>query len=684
MSKLLKIFRLVLRVISNFPPWIINISYMKNHYGLVLTLSIVLTCFVNLQAQDSLKIRMRNQAQQHFLEKDYFKALPLYRELLKFFPKEPEYQYRTGVCLININKDPDEAIRLLRPVSVSDYDPMAWYYLGRALHSYYSFEDAIKAYSKFMLTGKSTDIKLLAVERLIEMAKNGLDYTRTGRTIIVQSTHTIQIEQLQPAAEINGSGKLMKKPMEFCSKPDLKSGYRPWMFLPVYTEINEYVYVAGYEKGERNKKQLFRIKNINHEIWSTPEPLDATINTPYDEEFPYFDIKTSALYFSSKGHSSMGGYDIFKSVYNWNTKTWSQPENLGFPINSPYDDFVFITDEFNRSASFVSTRNTGPNQATVYRIKLEQDTTGVQFVNVDEIRKASQLLIEPVNQASIQTTEIKESQKQVIPAEELAVFTVPDELPVKSDYNEVLADALLLQIKADSLARITRDMRIMAKETPDEEDKKQLITDILKTDKEAKSLQREADQKFNEARNLKGNDEDLVSQSDSMLIVAKEINGISVYQYRKETPDDVQDDMPMVSYKETQAVDDDESVSSVKTDDFTCLEKSPYNESNPIPQGLSIYPGLVYRIQLGVFSKAKPCDAFGGISPVTFEQVAGSNILKYYAGLFYSMNAVTTALEKVRSKGFPDAFVVAFLDGKLITTEKAREIEFSGFKMTVN
>jgi hypothetical protein len=654
---------------------------MKNHSGLALTLSILIACCINLQAQDSLRIWMRNEAQQHFIEKDYIKALPIYIELLKSFPKEPEYQYCAGVCHVYLNDNPEEAIRLLRPAAVTDYDPMAWYCLGRALHTYYSFEDAIKAYSKFMLTGKSTDIKLLDVERLIEMAKNGIKFTRTGRTVKVQNTQTIQIEQMQLAAEINGSGKLMKKPVEFCSKPDLRSGFRPWMFLPVYTEINEYVYAAGYEKGERNNKQLFRIKNINHETWGIPEPLDATINTPYDEEFPYFDTKTSSLYFSSKGHSSMGGYDIFKSIYNWNTKTWSQPENLGFPINSPYDDYVFITDEFNRYASFVSLRNTGPNQATIYRIKLDLDTSGIRFVNVDEIRKASQLLIEQVNQASVQTDEIKEIQKQEIPATDSLTYAVPDELPVKRDYNKVLADALLLQIKADSLARITRDMRITAKEKPDEELKKQLVTDILRTDKAAKNLQREADQKFNEARILKGNDADLVNPSDSMLRISKEINGISIYQYKTETPEIIQNEMQVPYYKEKQAVDDEDSIISVKTDDFALLEKSPYDESNPIPRGLSFHAGLVYHIQLGVFSKTKPYDAFRGISPVTFEQVAGSNIVKYYAGVFYSMNTVITALEKVRSNGFPDAFVVAFLDGQPITTEKAREIEFAGYKL---
>ena len=57
-----------------------------------------------------------------------------------------------------------------------------------------------------------------------------------------------------------------------------------------------------------------------------------------------------------------------------------------------------------------------------------------------------------------------------------------------------------LQLRSDSLGRIVRDKRIMAKETPDEDMKKQLVTDIIRMDKESKRLQREADLKFAEAR----------------------------------------------------------------------------------------------------------------------------------------------------------------------------------------
>ncbi len=74
---------------------------------------------------------------------------------------------------------------------------------------------------------------------------------------------------------------------------------------------------------------------------------------------------------------------------------------------------------------------------------------------------------------------------------------------------------------------------------------------------------------------------------------------------------------------DTLAVSADEEVTSEKEtavqqkkDDFTMMEKSPYSIFNPIPKGLETYSGLIYRIQLGAFTKARTSEAFGGISPV--------------------------------------------------------------------
>lgn len=632
--------------------------------------------FATSHAQNNLgNDDVRVEAHRLFLEKDYKNALPLFRELLYLFPKEPEYQFSAAVCIINLNGDLDEAIGLLRPSSVTGYNPLASYYLGRALHLNYSFEDAIKAYSSYILKSKGGEPGNKHVERLIEMARNGIEFTRMAYRVKVHSTETIQTEQLQHAAVINGSGKLMRKPIEFCSKTDIRTGYRPWMFLPAYTGLNEYIYTSGFELSKRNNKQLFRIRNINHETWGIPEVIDDVINTTYNEEYPFFDNRTSTLYFCSDGHSSMGGYDIFSAVYNWNTKTWSEPKNLGFPINSPYDDFLYITDGLSSMVSFVSTRSSTPGKAIIYRLKPEKEV-GVRYNSAVEFRNASLL---PVNEGIVKKDE--ESADSSI--KNAAVKFVPDVKSSSGDYNKVLAEALSLQLKADSAARITRDLRIMAKEMPADSLNKQIISDILRNDKLAKTLQREADQKYTQARELKQTNV-IPDTAVSTVTFTKEVNGIKVYQYRPfaENTDSGEPEV-FAGYTETEdekkAIPEEDA--KARSDLFTIHPQSVYNNFNPIPQGLSRDSGLIYRVQLGVFSKIRPNDAFRGIYPVVYEQAPGSAMLKYYAGKFISLNGVTRGLESIRSMGFPDAFIVAFYNGRLITTEKAKEIEFAGFKL---
>lgn len=277
-------------------------------------------------------------------------------------------------------------------------------------------------------------------------------------------------------------------------------------------------------------------------------------------------------------------------------------------------------------------------------------------------------------------------------------------LPSQSDllYDEVLVEALVLQIRADSLARIARDLRIQARETGDDSTRKQLTSGMILADKEARGIQLLADKQFALANSIKPA---VVKQEpvvNSPIRLSREINGIRVYQYtgnnreieeagykpedslaREESTSKPDLSLPVAEIPPPAATNK-EADKPLKTDDFAITEKSPYSDAHPIPTRIEFIAGLCYRIQLGVFSKIRPNDAFGGISPVAYEAVAGGSMFKYYAGVFYKMNSVTAALEKVRAAGFPDAFLVAFSDGKPISTEKAREIEFSEFKMNPN
>ncbi len=90
--------------------------------------------------------------------------------------------------------------------------------------------------------------------------------------------------------------------------------------------------------------------------WGKPENLGESINTIYDEDAPFLQTDQRTLHFSSSGHNSIGGYDIFTTYYDGKDKSWSKPENLGYPINTPDDDLYFSWNNEGTRAYFSSVR----------------------------------------------------------------------------------------------------------------------------------------------------------------------------------------------------------------------------------------------------------------------------------------------------------------------------------------
>ncbi|MCK4698750.1 MAG: tetratricopeptide repeat protein, partial [Bacteroidales bacterium] len=101
------------------------------------------------------------------------------------------------------------------------------------------------------------------------------------------------------------------------------------------------VFVSSDKKESIGGTDIFFIGKGTNDKWGKPVNIGATINTIYDEEGVFIDSVGNTLYFSSTGHNSMGGYDIFKTTMD-EKGNWSEPVNLGFPINSPYDDLFYV------------------------------------------------------------------------------------------------------------------------------------------------------------------------------------------------------------------------------------------------------------------------------------------------------------------------------------------------------
>jgi len=102
--------------------------------------------------------------------------------------------------------------------------------------------------------------------------------------------------------------------------------------------------------------------------WGTPKSLGANINTKYDDDSPYLSKDGKTLYFSSRGHNTMGGYDIFKSEYDEGARKWGPAVNMGYPVNTPDDDSYYRLSPDGSYAYLSSYRIGGYGEKDIYTI----------------------------------------------------------------------------------------------------------------------------------------------------------------------------------------------------------------------------------------------------------------------------------------------------------------------------
>jgi outer membrane protein OmpA-like peptidoglycan-associated protein/tetratricopeptide (TPR) repeat protein len=121
---------------------------------------------------------------------------------------------------------------------------------------------------------------------------------------------------------------------------------------------DEIYYVSDNGKEIAGGKDIFFIKKVNDRKWSKPMNAGSKINTPYDEESVRFSGTGDTLWFSSRGHNSIGGFDIFYTVRN-RSGEWDSVKNLGYPVNTPWDEIFYYPAPQDDSAFYFSSNRTG-------------------------------------------------------------------------------------------------------------------------------------------------------------------------------------------------------------------------------------------------------------------------------------------------------------------------------------
>jgi hypothetical protein len=588
-----------------------------------------------------------------------------------------------------MDKDIDAAIDYLEFASSKATVPyQVFYFLGDAFSRNYQFSQARKAYNQFAAVATKTEEKDLMPLRLSEMSENAIILTKSFNEVDVVSSSLFTFQDSSYIRQVKSpGGTLSPKPSVFLPSPDGLRNISNLMFIPRNHEKGDLLFFAGYGKTKKKGYEIFMVKAGSGKKYSEPVPLDA-LNTDYDEILPYFDPISKDLFFASKGHSSIGGFDIFKSHYDLEHDTWTPPVNLGFPVNSPFDEYLVIPGTDLGSIMLVTDRHGLDSMVTTYILRIQEPRNEMVNADPSELKRIG-------NFGGVEAMTEMVNKEEVLDLPEEAVDTEsaigkkpkPEDNEGKApvDYNKYLKLALDYQFKADSLARLAREARIQVKSISDADERWIVQKNIISWEKQSADYQAKADECYLLMRPAQ-NDLSEAKKVPEAIIEDTVISGITVFNYNLKDSGSLKTETVPISVSEEKSEENPatelktetimvENITPKVEEDFRILDKSAYSESNPFSEEIIFPKGSYYKIQLAVLSKDPEWDAFVGLMPVTFENVTGKQMKRYYAGRFTDYKSAKDAQEEVRRNGFPEAFIVAWYDGVKMTVSKVAELE---------
>jgi outer membrane protein OmpA-like peptidoglycan-associated protein len=191
------------------------------------------------------------------------------------------------------------------------------------------------------------------------------------------------------------------------------------------------LYFSSNRPGGYGGLDIYKATKDNKGNWSNVKNLGPKINTEFDDDAPFIDYDGVTLYFSTKGRKGMGGYDVFKSTYNPNKNEWSEPENLGYPINTPDNDVYFVVSKDGKRAYYSSVREDGMGYTDIYMITIPD---GIK--NVEPVAKKEPEIKEPEKTEEPEEPVVVKAEPKVEPepiVEKQPEVVKKDPEPVKED-----------------------------------------------------------------------------------------------------------------------------------------------------------------------------------------------------------------------------------------------------------
>lgn len=351
----------------------------------MLGIALLLFFTAPVQAQNdnegNFKRRLYN-ADQLFEQGDYLRALSVYDSLWDGSPNDQYLQYKAGACYVFKSTGRKKAFDILKELKGNSAYPDVTFYMARAKHFDYEFEEAIRLYEEYLVTSKASGGRRIETLHLIDNCKNGIELMKRKMALsltLLTPPSNPQNSQYSPVITADGKhlfytnrgpdskGELMD---DQSKKADLGSFYED-VFVADHLggddqfnfsegrSISDNINQSGrheapmsvsydkkimfvYMSGDRQEEDIYVSYSTGDTVWSKPKKLKGMVNTPHYEGHAFLAPDGKTLYFSSDKPGGYGGRDLYTAIMKPDS-SFTNVMNLGPKINS----------EFNEDAPFI-------------------------------------------------------------------------------------------------------------------------------------------------------------------------------------------------------------------------------------------------------------------------------------------------------------------------------------------
>lgn len=294
-----------------------------------------------------------SQAQRWFTQGEFEKAKPVFKKLVKQSPSNASYNFWYGACCYETGEMMEGLPYLEKSAARKVIN--AYLYVSKAYYDMYRYDDAIKNLEEhiYWLEKKKRDTS--EAEELMTKYRKGARLIRSVENITVVDSFVVDKKNFLEAYKLGTQSGTLEMTVNNAENEDV--------CIEFVNEMDDKKLLSAKDDNG-NKKLYSSVKLIDK--WSKPQRLRGINDDMSELNYPFMDSDGTTLYFAAKGEESLGGYDIYVTRADSEENSYFRPDNMGYPFNSVYNDYMLAIDDYNNLGWFASDRYQPEGKVCVY------------------------------------------------------------------------------------------------------------------------------------------------------------------------------------------------------------------------------------------------------------------------------------------------------------------------------